>query len=130
MSEISTVEIINMAISGSVPVLITLFGWAFNTRLKSIDQAQWQNRKIIELRLDIFKDVSPKLNSMFCYCMYVGDWKRYSPDEIVRMKRETDREMHVYRYLLSSELFDAYNAFMATVFQTFTGPDGDARSGP
>lgn len=127
MSDLTTVDIFNIAISASVPILITFFGWVFNTRLKSIDQAQWQNRKIIELRLDVFKSVSPKLNSMFCYCMYVGDWKRHSPVEIVQMKRETDREMHVYRYLLGSELFERYNAFIATIFQTFNGPDHDAR---
>jgi hypothetical protein len=35
--------------------------------------------------------------------------------------------MHVNRYLLSAEVFTAYLRFIETVFQMFTGTDGDAR---
>lgn len=123
-------EQINLAqvlVQFSVPVLIGVLGWILNSRLKSIDQAQWQNRKIIELRLDVYKEVSPKFNAIYCYCMYIGDWKNHSPDDIVQMKRQLDKTMHVYRHLLSAELFTAYEHFIATTFEMFTGTDRDAR---
>jgi len=114
-------------VQASVPILIGVLGWILNSRLKSIDQAQWQNRKIIELRLDVYKEVSPKLNAIYCYCMYIGDWKNHSPDDIVQMKRQLDKTMHVYRHLLSAEVFSAYEKFIGVTFEMFTGTDRDAR---
>lgn len=127
MNMTEKIALAQVLVNASVPVLIGLLGWWLNSRLKSIDQAQWQNRKIIELRLDVFKDVSPKLNAMYCYCMYLGDWKQHSPEEILMMKRQADKTMHVHRYMLSGEVFAAYARFIETVFQMFTGTDGDAR---
>lgn len=120
-------EVIRVIIAASGPAVVAYVGLVLNRRLKSIDQAQWQNRKIIELRLDVYKDVSPKLNSLYCYCRWIGDWKETSPPEIVRMKRQTDKTVNVYRHLFDDRLYEAYNAFIHTVFQTYNDPGEDAK---
>ncbi len=120
-------EVIRVIIAASGPAVVAYVGLVLNRRLKSIDQAQWQNRKIIELRLDVYKDVSPKLNSLYCYCRWIGDWKETSPPEIVRLKRQTDKTVNVYRHLFDDRLYEAYNAFIHTVFQTYNDPGEDAK---
>ncbi|WP_442583520.1 hypothetical protein ACSBOB_16805 [Mesorhizobium sp. ASY16-5R] len=120
-------EIAKLLVGASVPAIIAYYGTSLNKRLKSIDQAQWQNRKIIEIRLDIYKDVSPKLNSMYCFCRWVGDWKETTPVDMIKLKRQTDKTINVYRHLFSESFYNAYNAFIHTVFKTFTGAGEDAK---
>lgn len=64
---------------------------------------------------------------MLCFCTWVGDWKDISPDSMIKMKRTTDKQINVYRHLLSENLFKAYDLFIHDVFQTFNGPGQDAR---
>ena len=120
-------ETIRVIIAASGPAVVAYVGLVLNRRLKSIDQAQWQNRKIIDLRLDIYKEVAPKLNAMYCFCRWIGEWKDISPADLVGLKRETDKTMNVYRHLFSDSLFEAYDAFIHTVFQTYNEPGSDAR---
>jgi hypothetical protein len=121
------ISIAQVVLGASVPAIIAYFGWSLNRRLKSIDQAQWQNRKIIELRLDIYKEVSPKLNSMYCFCGWVGDWKSISPADMIALKRQTDKTINVYRHLFDEHFYLAYNSFINTVFRPFGGANLDAR---
>lgn len=123
----NTAEWIKIATSVSVPVIILIFGYLFNIRLKSIDHSQWQNRKIIELRLDLYKEIAPKINSMFCFCLWIGEWKNISPYDMIRMKRETDKIFNVYRYLLNEDLYNSYNIFIHHIFKTYNGPGEDAK---
>ncbi|MET0169899.1 MAG: hypothetical protein ABW191_05935 [Aliihoeflea sp.] len=120
-------EVVKLLVGASVPAILAYLGLALNKRLKSIDQAQWQNRKIIEIRLDIYKDISPKLNSMFCFCMWIGDWKYTSPADMVNLKRSTDKTVNVYRHLLTEGFYASYDNFVQSVFQTFNGPGEDAK---
>lgn len=120
-------ELANIVVGASVPAIIAYFGWSLNTRLKSIDQAQWQNRKIIEIRLDIYREISPKLNSMYCFCQWIGDWKEISPADMVALKRQTDKTINVYRHLFNDSFYSAYNSFINTVFRPFGGPNLNAR---
>ncbi|MBX3570196.1 MAG: hypothetical protein KF914_19190 [Rhizobiaceae bacterium] len=120
-------QVLQLLVSASVPVIIAIFGASLNRRLKSIDQAQWQNRKIIEIRLDIYKEISPKMNSMYCFCVWVGDWKEISPEEMVRLKRQTDKTVNVYRHIFSENFYKSYNLFIHEIFETFTGPGEDAK---
>ena len=120
-------EVAKVLIAASGPAVVAYVGLVLNRRLKSIDQAQWQNRKIIELRLDVYKEVSPLLNSMYCFCRWIGDWKDISPTELIRLKRRTDKTVNVYRHLFDERVYDAYNTFIHTVFQTYNDPGEDAK---
>jgi len=52
--------------------------------------------------------------------------KEITPAHAIRLKRETDEIMYVHRVLFSPELFDAYLAFMRTIFELYARADDDA----
>jgi len=120
-------EILKLIVSASVPAVLAYFGWHINRQIKSIEQAQWQNRKIIEKRIEIYDQLAPKFNSILCFCVWVGDWKEITPDQMINLKRSTDKSMNVYKHLFSDDLFFAYNDFIHTVFRTFTRAGEDAK---
>jgi len=109
-------ELAKIFVAASIPALVAYFGWRINQRLKSIDQAQWQNRKIIELRIDLYREISPRINSMYCFCKWVGDWKTITPKEMIELKRHTDKTVNVYRHLFSDGFYKSYNDFIHTIF--------------
>ena len=53
--------------------------------------------------------------------------KRLDPPRIIVLKRELDKEMHVFEALFPHELHRDYDVFMETCFKTFGGSGTDAR---
>jgi hypothetical protein len=119
-------EIIKLFVSTLTPISVAIVGYFLNRRLKSIDDAQWQNRKIVEKRLDLFDKISPDLNSIFCFFVWVGYWKDISPKDLIDKKRELDKIVHIYRHLLSPEFYSAYCDFIHLAFRTYSGAGMDA----
>ena len=50
-----------------------------------------------------------------------------SPEDVVRAKRDLDRTINVYRHLFEDEVYEDYQAFMYSLFETYTGVGNDAR---
>lgn len=122
----SSIEIANILISLATPVTMAVIGYVLDRRLKSIDDAQWQNRKIIEKRLDLYDEIAPDLNMVFCFCRFVGSWKEISPKQMLETKRKLDRHVNIYRHLLSEDFFKSYETFIKMTFRTYTGHGKDA----
>jgi len=120
-------EIAKIAVQALTPAVVGYLGWKVSRRLKEIEQNQWANRKITEKRIEIYERVSPLLNRLFCYFSYVGDWQRHSPKEIINTKRELDHAIHVNRYLLDDDVFNAYQRFIHEIFEHYTGAGEDAK---
>jgi len=123
----ATIEIAKLALQAATPIVVGYIGWKVSKRLKDIEQLQWGNRKLTEKRIQIYEKVSPLLNRLFCYFVYVGDWQKHSPADVVATKRELDHEIHVNRYLLDPEVFEAYEAFIGALFELYTGAGKDAK---
>ena len=100
------VEYAKLAASILTPLTVLGIGYFLNRRLKSIDDAQWQNRKVVEKRLEIFDQLAP--------------WKEVSPRDAVETKRDLDKTVNIYRHLLSEEFYDAYNEYIHSIFETFS----------
>lgn len=120
-------EILKLAAQALTPLVVGFLGWKVSKRLKDIEQAQWGNRKLTEKRIQIYEKVSPLLNRLFCYFTYVGDWQSHTPKAIIATKRELDHEMHINKYLLEPEVFDAYQKFIGALFELYTGAGNDAK---
>lgn len=127
MSSPTLFDWLRLIASIATPITLAGIGYWLNQRLKSIDNAQWQNRKIIEKRLDLFDFVAPRLNSLYCFVAGVGDWKDISPKKLLETKRELDKYVNVYRHLLSEEFYAEYNEYVHSIFLTFSGKGNDAR---
>jgi hypothetical protein len=122
-----TLEISKLAVQALTPIAVGCLGWWFSKRLKDIEQAQWGNRKLTEKRIQIYEKISPLLNRLYCYFIYVGDWKSHSPRAIIQTKRDLDHEIHVNRFLLEPEVFTAYEEFIGILFALYNGPGTDAK---
>ncbi|TCP62193.1 hypothetical protein EV663_10236 [Rhodovulum bhavnagarense] len=119
-------EIIKIVISLVTPITVAFVGYFLNQRLKSIDNAQWQSRKIVEKRLELYDQIAPDLNLMLCFCTWVGYWKEISPKQMLEAKRSLDKTVNIYKHLLSDEFYILYGDFIHTIFQTYTGHGKDA----
>lgn len=122
-----TLEILKLAAQALTPLVVGYLGWKVSKRLKDIEQHQWGNRKLTEKRIQIYEKISPLLNRLFCYFMYVGDWQSHSPKAIIATKRELDHEIHVNKYLLESDVFEAYQKFVGALFELYNGAGEDAK---
>ena len=122
----SKLEITKLIVSLVTPIAVVIVGYTLNRRLKSIDNAQWQSRKIIEKRLEIYDKIAPDLNLVFCFCRFLGYWKEISPKQMIETKRALDKNVNIYRHLLSEKFFSAYEEYIHHAFRTFTGHGKDA----
>ncbi len=120
-------EVLKLIVSALTPLTVAVVGFFLNQRLKRIDDAQWQSRKIVEKRLDLYDKIAPDLNAIYCFMMWIGYWKEISPAEVIQTKRRLDKVVNIYRHLLSEEFYTAYNAFIHLCFQTYSGKGHDAR---
>lgn len=120
------IEVLKLISSIATPIVVVLLGSKLNSRLKSIDDAQWQSRKIVEKRLELYDKIAPGINAIYCFCMWVGYWKDLSPKDIIQTKRDLDKTVNIYRHLLSEDFYNKYNNFIHLIFLTYTGAGKDA----
>jgi hypothetical protein len=123
----NSLEIVKLAIAVLTPIIIAFIAFRFNKILKRVEKQQWTNQKIIEKRIEIFDLIVPKLNDLFCYFCYIGNWKEISPLEIIEIKRKLDKEINIYSPLFSEGLAQKYNDLIEFCFETFTSWGEDAK---
>jgi hypothetical protein len=123
----NSLEAAKLLASALIPLSVAIFGWFVSRRLKRLELLQWSNQKLIEKRMQIYDLIAPDLNRLLCFYVWVGSWKSTSPDDVVKMKRDLDRNFNVYRHLFEEEIFAAYQHFVGLLFETYTGPGSDAK---
>lgn len=123
----NSLEVAKIAVGILTPLSVAILGWFLNARIKRLDLIQWNNQKLIEKRLAVYDQVAPLLNTLFCFFMWVGYWKDISPASAIQAKRDLDKSMNIYRHLFDRSVYDAYQAFIHILFETFTGPGHDAK---
>ena len=126
LSEWTSLEVVKLVVDVLTPVAVVGLGIAVARVTSRLEHNQWASRTVVETRLEIFREVAPKLNKLLCYYTFVGTWKSLDPDGVIDLKRELDETMFTNRVLFSPELFESYLAFMDTLFETFATPDRDA----
>lgn len=109
------------------PLLTALFGYWIFQLTKKIEQSQWRSQKLIEKRIAIWDQVAPKINNVYCYCMRIGAWKDYSPQEVISWKRDIDQLIHINSPYFSSKFYMCYQQFMDVCFATYQGHGVDAK---
>ena len=78
-------------------------------------------------RLQLFEEVAPKLNDIFCFYQAIGHWAELDPNEVIRRKRAIDRAIQVNRFLFEVGFWDAYQRFEKSHFDMFTAVGQPAR---
>jgi hypothetical protein len=95
--------------------------------LKSLEQAQWSQQKVIERRIKAYDELVRPLNQLFCFFCYVGSWKEQDPPTVVKLKRQLDQTAHISAPLFDEYFLPQYNALINRCFSTFGGWGDDAK---
>jgi len=119
-------EITKLFVSILTPLVVLIVGvWIKSVMLK-MESKQWVNHSLMEWKIKLFEKVAPRLNDIYCYYTYIGDWKNFSPPDILQRKRELDKEIMIAQPLFSKEFISAYDDFINSCFITYRGKGKDA----
>ena len=108
-------------------VIVAVLAFRFSRIIKGMKKKQWSNQKLVEKRMEVFGRMAPKLNDIYCFFCYVGNWTGLTPPDIVRLKRDLDRDMNIYAKLFSEELSEKYRSFMLLCFVSKSGWEHDEK---
>lgn len=109
------------------PIVAAIFGYWLLRITKRLEHSQWRNQKLIEKRIDLWDQIGPTLNDVYCYFMRVGSWKSFSPPDIVKKKREVDKLVYLAGPYFSDKFSTQYHHFIAVCFDTNQGHGKDAK---
>jgi hypothetical protein len=118
--------IANLAAQSLTPVAVLGVGFYLSRLSRRVEAVQWANQTVVTRRVDLFMLVASKLNQLLCFSTFVGRWKEIPPEQAITLKRDLDEIMYSNRVLFTDELFAAYQAFMATLFDVYASVDADA----
>jgi hypothetical protein len=121
----NSLEIAKLAVGVLTPVSLLFISSQISRSEKIQAEEAARFQRVAEQRSLIWKDLSPKLNDIYEYLMYVGSWRTISAADVVRNKREADRIFFENRPFFSDKFSKGYDEFMAASFQTTNGMGED-----
>ena len=125
-SEPTVLDIATLAVQTLTPLAVVGLGFCLARLSRRVEAVQWANQTVVTRRVELFTQVAPKLNQLLCFATFVGRWKEITPQQATTLKRDLDEIMFANRMLFSDELFDAYQLFMASLFEMYASTDADA----
>src|SRR6478609_946257 len=123
----NSLEVAKLVVAAATPVFVVIVGFWLNRRLKSLEQAQWSQQKVIERRIVAYDELAKPLNQILCFFCYVGTWKEITPPDLVKIKRDLDQKAHISAPLFDQNFLIYYNHIMDICFSTFGTWGEDAK---
>jgi hypothetical protein len=109
------------------PILLFVLGVLVTRAARRVEDIQWASRKLIERRLDLFEQMAPKLNDLFCFFLLRGHFREIEPPDAITLKRELDRTFYANAPLFDPSFAARYQRFIDACFLTFTAMGEDAK---
>ncbi len=110
-----------MILAALGPIIIAILAIRFSRILKALKTKHQTDQRIFEKRMEIYERMGPKLNDLYCFYCYNGNWKEITPMDIVRIKKEMDKDMNTHAPLFSDELSKKYTGFVQLCFVAHSG---------
>jgi hypothetical protein len=104
----------------ATPLVVLFLGFVLTRR-------QSRSHELLKARLDYYQSLMPMLNDLMCFMTFIGGWRDMPPPDVVKLKRELDREFHCACPLFSAPVEPAYDAFLDLCFRTFNEWGRDPR---
>lgn len=60
----NSLEVVKIVVAVLTPVLLLALGVVVNGAARRVENAQCANRKLVELQIDIYKEMAPRLNEL------------------------------------------------------------------
>jgi hypothetical protein len=117
----NSLEIAKLVVAVATPLIVAVIGIAIGRSVHRLEDAQWANRKLVERRLEIYGEMAPLLNDLYCFFRCVGRFREITPPDALALKRDLDKLFYVNRYLFASDFAWRYERLMAICFQMFSG---------
>ena len=117
----NSLKIAIMIIAALAPVIIAFLVIRFKRTIKRLENKHRTNQEIVQKRIEIYDRIGPKLNDILCFYCYSGNWKELTPVDIMRLKKELDKDLNIYAPLFSNDLSTRYNDFIHLCFVSFSG---------
>jgi hypothetical protein len=108
-------------ISILTPVVLAVLAFVVNNAIQERGEVLKRQEQILSDKQKIYGTLGANLNVMFVYITDVGDFRQYTPVEIVKRKRDTDRMFFMYRPYWSDKTEQRYNDYMKAAFHTYNG---------
>lgn len=110
-----------------LPVALVVLGMIAKKIATNHEKRLSLHEKIIEKRVGVYEVIGKDLNDIFTYTVRVGNWKDFTPVEILDKKRKIDKEMYVSRPYWSDEAFSSYILLTTYLFEVYTGTGQNAK---
>lgn len=103
------------------PLVLVALTFVVNNAIQERGAKLKKDEQILSEKQRIYSELGRRLNIIFVYIADVGDFRSYSPPQIVELKREVDRQFFMYRPYWSKGTERNYDQFMTAAFRTYTG---------
>jgi hypothetical protein len=123
----NSLEIAKLAVAALTPIFLFVLGYMVTRAARRVEEAQWFSRKLVERRLELYEEMAPILNDLFCFFTLVGHFQEVTPPDALARKRQVDRIFHAHAPLFSTDFRDRYQDFVNVCFLAFTGPGQPAQ---
>jgi hypothetical protein len=121
------IDVATVVTNAAGPIVAAVFGYWILRVTKRLEHAQWRNQKLVEKRIEVWDELGPVVNDIYCYCLRVGSWKELKPPDAVAKKRVADKLMHLNPPYFSASFFASYQRFINTCFEAFQGHGENAK---
>ncbi|MYR07782.1 hypothetical protein GTV32_16390 [Gordonia sp. SID5947] len=124
MNSPTWLEVLQGVGSVATPVVVAVLAFV-------LARMQGRNDQLLAARMDYYRSLVPKLNTLMCYMTFIGTWAAKSPTDIVALKRELDHEFFCAMPLFDPRVKQCYDEYLRACFSTFNewGKDARIRSG-
>jgi hypothetical protein len=104
------------------PVILSILTYEVSVALKKEEAFLKRQEQILAEKQRIYADLGQKLNVFYIYVVDIGDFSSYTPPQIIKFKRDADRQFWMYLPYWSDTTEKRYNDYMNAAFRTYNGP--------
>jgi len=110
-----------IAVSALTPIAIAVLTYFISISLNEKQSFLRKEEQILSEKQKTYAKLGEHLNIIFVYVTDVGDFRDYTPQEIMKRKREADRIFYMYRPFWSCGTVSKYFSFMNASFDMYAG---------
>ena len=103
------------------PLVLVALTFVVNNAIQERGALLKREEQILAEKQKIYAELGQRLNIIYVYVVDVGDFRLYTPPQVIEMKREADRQFFMYRPYWSEATEQKYSEYMKGAFRTYNG---------
>jgi hypothetical protein len=117
----TSLEIVKLVVGSLTPIFLFVPDVMSTRAANRVEEAQWASRTLIERRLELHKEMAPRLNQLLRFFTWIGDFRIIDPPMAIRIKRELDRTFFANKQLFGPGFDERYLTFIDSIFEPWSG---------